>query len=196
MSGTAGLRGGGPRVSGRPAGVLWSLSRIGAGPLMLRGVALGTGFAALLLAAPALLGEPRLLLAAAVLAAIAAIGVGTPWVSLLEHLAVVGWFAATTWYEYPISSAQALGLAAAIYLHHTSCALAAVLPLDAAVAPAVLVGWLRRAGGVLAVSLPLGAAVLALPDAWGRSGQTWLPIAGLAALLAGAYTLLHLSRAR
>ena len=174
--------------------LLDALSRMAAGPLMVRAAAFGSGFAALLLAVPQPAWNQWYALAGVALAGIAAYGVGTGWVAVLEGVAAGVWFLFTTWYAYPASPPVVLGLAAALYVHHSACALAAVLPMDATVSPEVLVGWLRRTGGVLGVTLPVGLIVLGLPSLLGRSSAVWLPLAGLAALLTAAYALLRLAR--
>ena len=174
--------------------LLDALTRVTAGPLMVRAAAFGSGFAALLLSVPTPAWNQWYAIAAIGLAGIAAYGVGTGWVAVLEGVAAGVWFLFTTWYAYPASPPVVLGLAAALYVHHSACALAAVLPMDATVAPAVLVGWLRRTAGVLGVTLPLGLIVLGLPGLLGRTSAVWLPLAGLVAVLVAAYGLLRLAR--
>ncbi|MGH3749657.1 MAG: hypothetical protein ACRDT8_19910, partial [Micromonosporaceae bacterium] len=162
-------------------------------PLLLRAVVLGAGYAALLLAAPMLASSPVFAVVAGGVAVLAAIWVSSPWVAVVEHLAVIGWFGLTLAYDVVISPPQVAGLAAAIYLHHSAATLAAALPLDAVVAPSVLVGWSKRVAVVLGLALPLGWGVLALPELLDSSGQLWLPIAGTAAALAAAYGLVRLA---
>ncbi len=169
-------------------------SRITAGPLTVRAAAFGAGFAALLLSLPGPLRMPQFVVLALVLALTSAVGTGTPLVSVVEYLAVCVWFGTTTMYAYDIQPGQVLGIGAAIYLHHTSCALAAVLPVDAAVAPRVLRGWMLRTGGVLVVSVALGLGVFALPSWLGRSGDWYVPLLGLLALLAAGFGVVHLAR--
>ncbi|MGH3713937.1 MAG: hypothetical protein ACRDT4_10825 [Micromonosporaceae bacterium] len=175
-------------------GVLAELRRVNAGPLALRAVALGSGFAAVLLAVPAPVRGPGVWLLAGLLALGAAIGVSTPWVSALEYVAVLVWFATTTIYRYDLDVGQVLGLMFALYLHHSACALAAVLPVDAVVAPRLLRDWALRTGAVLTVSLLAGAVILALPSLTGRSTSVWVPVAGLVALLAAGYLVVRLAR--
>ncbi len=185
----ASARGGGP-----VADLLASVERVGVGPLVVRAVALGSGFAAVLLAVPAPLRGSGIWVLGALLALGAAIGVATPWVSGLEFIAVIMWFLGTTIYPYHTSVAQALGLAVALYLHHSACTLAATLPIDAVVAPQLLRRWGLRTGGVLGVSLLLGVLVLVLPSLLGRSHLVLLPVLGLAALLVAGYVLIRLTR--
>ena len=178
----------------RAVAALRRASRITAGPLVVRAVAFGAGFAALFLSLPGPLRIPQFVVLAVVLSLISAVGTGTALVSLVEYLAVCVWFGTTTMYAYAIEPGQVLGIAAAIYLHHTSCALAAVLPVDGAVAPRVLRGWLLRTGGVLVVSLALGLGVFSLPSLIGHPTGWYVPLLGLLALLAAAFGIVRLTR--
>lgn len=81
-----------------------------------------------------------------------------------------------------------------LYLMHTTTALAAVLPYDTVVVPAVLLRWLARAGAVLVLS---GAFVLGLVMLIGQVyGRTYPAgsLAGLALAAALAWLLARLVR--
>src|SRR6266508_4406281 len=51
-------------------------------------------------------------------------------------------------------------LAGALYLLHTTAALASVLPYDTIVAPGVLLGWLVRAALVIVLTVAFAVAVM------------------------------------
>ncbi len=170
------------------------VGRIAVGPLLVRAVAFGAGLAALVLTVPGWLLNPRLVVAMAVFALVTAVLPGTGWVSGLEYLAVTGWLVTTTVFGEYITAAQILGLAAAIYLHHSACTLAAVMPVDAVVAPRVLAAWLLRTGAVVAGSVLAGVLVLSLPELLGRSSAILVPLVGLAALVLAGLGLVRLAR--
>jgi hypothetical protein len=170
------------------------LGRVAAGPLTVRAVALGAGLAALVLSVPAWLLNPRLVVVMSVLALVTAVVPASAWVSVLEYLAVVVWLATTTVFRYEITPVQLLGLAVAIYLHHSACTLAAVIPADGVVAPRVLAGWAGRTGIVVAVSVGTGFLLLSLPGLVGRSSTVAVPLVGLAALVVAGLGLVRLAR--
>jgi hypothetical protein len=111
-------------------------------------------------------------------------------------LAVLGWVVTVHWYGEPVSYPRLVLLATALYLVHTLCALAAVLPYDAVVAPTVLVRWLGRAGLVVVLTAVLAVFALAFPALLG--GRTFLvaSLAGLALMAATVAYLAHLVRRR
>jgi hypothetical protein len=96
----------------------------------------------------------------------------TRMVSLMLFTAVVGWLATTAAFEEPIATWRLVALAGALYLVHTSAALAAVLPYDTVTSPGVLAGWLLRALGVVALAVPFGALAVAGSGLFG--GRTFL----------------------
>src|SRR5262245_44416632 len=85
----------------------------------------------------------------------------TRMVSLVLFTAVVAWVVTSVAYDEPISTWRLVGLAGALYLVHTGAALASVLPYDTVTSPGVLVAWLLRALGVVAVTALFGALALA-----------------------------------
>ena len=177
-----------------PASASRVLARVAIGPFLIRGAAFVAGQAALLLSVPSWLRIPQLGFAMLVLAAVAAVFPATQWVSVLEYLAVGAWFATTTLHLYEVTPTRVLGLAVAIYLHHSACALAAVVPLDGVVAPRVLLEWTLRTGAVVAVSVPLGLLVLSLTGLFGRSDWVTVPVVGLTALVLAGLSLVWLAR--
>ena len=96
----------------------------------------------------------------------------TRMVSLMLFTAVVGWLVTTVVFEEPITTWRLVGLAGALYLVHSGAALAAVLPYDAVTSPGVLVGWLLRALGVVALTALFGSLALAGSGLFG--GRTFL----------------------
>jgi hypothetical protein len=111
-------------------------------------------------------------------------------------LAIGGWVLAVHGYGEPVTYPRLVLLATALYLVHTLCALAAVLPYDAVVAPTVLVRWLGRTGLVVLLTAVLAVFALAFPALLG--GRTFLvaSLAGLALMAATVAYLAHLVRRR
>jgi hypothetical protein len=151
-------------------------TRITPGTLLVRGAAFAFAAGALLVAMPGEIlvvpGAAAALLACGMLPACAP---RTRLTTIVLFLAVFGWLAATTSYGEPVTWARLVALACLLYLVHTTTALAAVLPYDAVVAPAVLVRWLLRT--VLVLALTAGFAVFAVLAA---------PVVGVHAYLVAA----------
>jgi len=182
------------RPGGESAAVTRVVGRIAVGPLLVRAVGFGAGLAALVLTVPGWLLNPRLVVVMMALALVTAVLPGTGWVSALEYLAVAGWLVTTTVFGEHITAAQILGLGSAIYLHHSACTLAAVMPVDGVVAPRVLAGWVLRTGTVVAGSVLAGLLLLSLPELLGRSSAVLVPVVGLAALVLAGLGLVRLAR--
>lgn len=95
--------------------------------------------------------------------------------SLVSVGFVLAWLAADGWtVSQPIT--RTVVAAAVLYVVHVSTALAACMPVDARVDPAVLSGWLRRCGLPVLVAGAVIAVDEALPV---RSGSSWFEVAGL-----------------
>ncbi|MET9020492.1 hypothetical protein ABZV93_10950 [Actinopolymorpha sp. NPDC004070] len=140
-----------------------AVRRVRRGALLVRGVVAVAGFVALVLVSPTAVLGPLSLLICAALALVPAVLPGTWAVLALELLVMAGWLVRTTAFDSAGSWWALVALAAMAYLHHTGSALAAVLPLDAVVAPSVLRRWLTRwaatvAGTALVAALALGVA--------------------------------------
>ena len=170
------------------------LHRITAGAVVVRGVVFGAAVAALLVAYSPLAAGPSaglvLMVVAGLAAALPALlprGAGTTAVLVL---AVLGWLASSA-YGVPVTLLRLVAQAGLLYLLHTSAALAAVVPYDALLAPGILLRWLARAVGVVALTGLF--AVAAAVAAQYATGQTDLlvPLAGLAAVAALAAVLGH-----
>jgi len=125
------------------------VARATAWPFGVRLAVYAAAFAAEALAYPpdVLDGVPLLTLVA--LAALPALWPRTAAVTVYWLLTIAGWVVATTVYLTAPTLPRLLGLAAALYLVHSGAALAAVLPYDAVVEPAVVIRWLLRATAVI-----------------------------------------------
>jgi hypothetical protein len=166
-----------------------------AGPASL-GVRVGVllfGAVALLVALPAAVsGRPVAALLCLVVAAGPAIWPGNAWPTAIEAAAVGAWLASGLLYHQTPSVPATAALAVLLYAHHTAAALADAVPLDTRLAPAVLLGWLARTGGVLLVTLLLGVVLwLLLPSLGGGAALAVLGV--LAATATGVLMafLLH-----
>jgi hypothetical protein len=127
-----------------------------------------------------------LLVIAAVLPAVAPRGA---FPTLAALVAVGGWLLSTVWYGEPVALWRLLGLAGALYLMHNLCALAAVLPYDAVVAPEALAGWILRALAVVLASAVLAILLLDLADWSGGRTYVGAAVAGLAVAVGAAALL-------
>jgi hypothetical protein len=136
-------------------------------------------------------GAGGLLLIAATLPAVSPRAV---WATVAALLAVAGWVLSTSGYGEPIALWRLLGLAAFLYLTHSLCALAAMLPYDAVVGPEVLARWVSRAVAVVLVSAVFGIVLLAVPGTGGRGDLLVAVLAGLAAAVGASALLAWLLR--
>jgi hypothetical protein len=155
--------------------------RITPGPLLVRGSVFAFTVCALLVALPTeLLTSPRAAAALVLVAAVPAVFPRT-WLTTPVLLAVVlAWLLATTTYAEPVTVVRLGTLSCLLYLVHTTTALAAVLPYDTVLAPAVLVRWLARTAGLLALAVVF--AVLAAAGAAAVDGRPFL-VASIVGLL-------------
>jgi hypothetical protein len=131
-----------------------------------------------------------------VLAALPVLAPSTRLVTGAILTAVAGWLASTTVYGEPVSYWRLVALAGSLYGVHTLAALAAVLPLDAIVAPTVLAQWLLRAGVVLALTAVVAMFTLLAPAYLGGRRYLVASLAGLAAMIGLAGYLAALVRRR
>jgi|SRR5690606_28961320 len=169
-------------------------ARATAVPLLVRALVGLAAVAATVLAWPAdlLLGPPGLLLLG--IAALPALAPRTPLVSAVVLLAVAGWLVATAAYDEPVTLWRLVALASALYLLHSTAALAAHLPYDAIVAPAVPLRWLARTGAVLAATAAVGVFALALNDLLGGQAFEVATLVGLVVAVGVAAVLARLIR--
>ncbi|GIJ44827.1 hypothetical protein Val02_17130 [Virgisporangium aliadipatigenens] len=138
------------------------VSRATGWPLVVRGAIFLFGLIAQALAYPpqALAGAP--VLALMLIALLPTLWPRTGFVSGFYILTTLAWLAATTLYDANASLTRLFALAAALYLVHSTAALAAVLPYDAVVPPVVVLRWLLRSLGTVVVATVLSAGGLFL----------------------------------
>jgi hypothetical protein len=140
--------------------------RTTAAPAVLRLGAAFAAFAGLLVALPAALTAGRLLVYLVPLALLLAAGVGlfpgSRWVAFVQLASVGAWVVAGVAFGDPASLFRIGLLGALLYLTHTAAAFAAVIPIECVVAAGVLLRWALRQALVLAGSLTIGLAGLAL----------------------------------
>jgi hypothetical protein len=168
-------------------------NRITPGTLLVRGAAFAFAASALLVAYPGeILAVPGAVVGLVVCGAVPALAPRTRLTTLVLLLAVGGWIAATTAYAEPVTLSRLVALACLLYLVHTTTALAAVLPYDTVVAPAVLVAWLTRTVVVLALTAGFAVAAVLGVRAVGVHAYLTAAVAGvlLVAALAGMLALL------
>ncbi|TDB70369.1 hypothetical protein [Micromonospora sp. KC721] len=152
--------------------------------------------AGLLLAYPAQLFQSRTLLALAVVAALPAAGPRRIWPTFAAIVTVGGWVMASAGYDRPIALWRLLAVAAFLYLGHTLCALAAVLPYDALVDPDVLVRWLARAAAVILATWVVGVVLAWLGGIGDAAGSQAATVVGLLVAVGGSGLLGWLLRRR
>ncbi len=165
--------------------------RVRVGPALVRTTAVAAGTAALLVPMPPPLMSGAMVAFAVVVATLAAALPRSTLVTVLEVVSVVEWVAHSLLYGYAVSLAQLIALTAVLYLHHTTSALAAVLPIDAVSAPTVLLGWLGRTLAVVVLSVVLGLLALSIPRLVGGAPSLWAPLLGLATAIGVAFVIAY-----
>ncbi|MGC5018467.1 hypothetical protein [Micromonospora sp. DT47] len=154
-------------------------NRVSLTPLLVRVGVFGTVLVGLLLACPVEMLTARSLLALAVVAVLPAAGPRRGWPTFAALVTVGGWVVASAGYGRPIALWRLIAVAAALYLGHTLCALAAVLPYDAVVDPDLVVRWVGRAGAVLLATAVVGIVLTWLGEIGGDDGFRAATVAGL-----------------
>lgn len=175
--------------------VTWYLvaRRTTAAFFLLRGAVFVAGLAALVTAWPGpLVVSPWL--AGLVASALLAAAFPRSWlVMLLLLVGAGGWLGATTAYAEPVSYLRLVLLAALLYLTHALAAMAAVIPNDAVVAPAALVGWLPRTAVLLSVTALVALLATVLPDLFGGARFVLAALVGFAVMAVLVYYLARLA---
>ncbi|WP_442930240.1 hypothetical protein [Micromonospora sp. LH3U1] len=183
-------------VTGRVRAAQNAVARISAVPLLVRVGIFVTVFAGFALAFPAevLPGRPALFLGVAAL--MPAFGPRRIWATFTALVTVGGWLLATDGYGRPVALWRLLALAALLYLAHTLCALAALLPYDAVVDPELITRWLSRSAAVLLGTAVLGVLLLQAAGMGGEAGYQWVTVLGLVVAVGTAALLGWLLRRR
>jgi hypothetical protein len=160
-------------------------ARITPATILVRGAVAGFGLLALVVAYPAdLVFTPDGGAGLAALATLPALLPRTRLTTVVIAVAVLGWLAATTAYQEPVTVSRLVTLACLLYLLHTTAALAAVLPYDTVVSPTVMVTWLARTTVVLALTTGFAVAAAAGVRATGDRSYLVASISGLLLVMA------------
>ncbi|MEV7984006.1 hypothetical protein [Micromonospora sp. NPDC085948] len=183
-------------VTGRVRAAQNAVARISVTPLLVRAGIFVIVFAGFVLAFPSEVLSGRPLLFLAVTALLPALGPRRVWAVFTALVTVGGWLLATDGYGRPVALWRLLAVAALLYLAHTLCALAALLPYDAVVDPALISRWLLRAGGVLLGTAVLGVLLLQAAGMGGEAGYQWVTLLGLLLAVGTAALLGWLLRRR
>ncbi len=179
------------------ARALWSaINRVSLTPLLVRAGIFLIVLVGFLLAYPVQAFTPRSLLAFAVAAVLPAVGPRRIWPTFAALVTVGGWLLATMGFGRPPELWRLLAVATLLYLAHTLCALAALLPFDAVVDPDLVLRWLARAGGVVLASAVLGVVLAWLGGVGGSRGFQAATLAGLLVAVALSALLGWLLRRR
>ncbi|MFC4020532.1 LPXTG cell wall anchor domain-containing protein [Micromonospora sp. GCM10011542] len=164
---------------GRVRGFQRGVGRISPAALVVRAGVFLVVLAGLALAYPAEVLSGRPLAFLAFVALTPAVGPRRVWPTFAALVTVGGWVLATDGYDRPVTLWRLLALAALLYLGHTLCALAALLPYDAVVDPELITRWLLRAGAVLLGAAVLGVLLLQAAGIGGDTGHQWATVLGL-----------------
>ncbi|TDC33471.1 hypothetical protein E1211_19070 [Micromonospora sp. 15K316] len=183
-------------LTARVRAVTSAATRISLPPLLVRAGVFLTVLGGLVLAYPVQVLSARTLGLLAVAALLPAVGPRRVWPTFAALVAVGGWLLAADGYDRPVELWRLLGLAALLYLAHTLCALAALLPYDAVVDPDVITGWLLRAGAVVLAASVLGVLVMVAGGLGGTSGHQLVTVGGLLVAVGVAALLGWLLRRR
>jgi hypothetical protein len=157
--------------------------------VLLRGGVCAAGLFALALVTPA-----GFVAQAPVPVALLAVGIalgpallpGSWLVLAVELLVVTAWLARTMATGTQVAWLPLVGLAAALYVHHSLSALAAAVPLDIRLVPGVVRGWAGRVGGAVAATAVLAAVAVPVSRWVGDVELVAVPVLG--ALLAVVVT--------
>ncbi|MFE2613714.1 hypothetical protein ACFXA2_08895 [Micromonospora chalcea] len=157
----------------------YAAARVSPLPLLVRGGIFLTVLAGFLLAYPVQALTARSLLALAVAAVLPAFGPRRIWPTFTALVTVAGWLLATLGFDRPPALWRLLAVATLLYLAHSLCAIAALLPYDGLIDPDVVFRWLGRAGGVVLASAVLGVVLAWLGGVGGTDGSQAATVVGL-----------------
>ncbi|MGK5738395.1 hypothetical protein [Micromonospora sp. URMC 103] len=181
---------------GRVRALRVAASRVSLTPLLVRAGVFLTVLVGFLVAFPAEALTGRNLGLLVLAASLPAIGPRRVWPTFAALVAVAGWLLAADGYGRPFALWRLLALAALLYLAHTLCALAALLPYDAVVDPALITRWLLRAGAVVLAAAVLGVLLMGVGGLGGTAGHQLVTVAGLLVAVGVAALLGWLLRRR
>lgn len=157
----------------------YAANRVSLTPLLVRVGIFVTVLVGFLVAYPAEMFTARSLLALTVVAVLPAVGPRRVWPTFAALVMVGGWLLAAAGFDRPVALWRLLAVAALLYLAHSLCALAALLPFDALVDPDLIARWLTRAGAVVLASAVLGILLVWLGEAGGGRGFQTMTVVGL-----------------
>lgn len=160
------------------------LSRITAVPLILRAVAFVSAFAGLWLAAPQVASAPKTLGILAFVAVLPALAVTSRLVDVVMAGIVILWIVTALGFGEPAEPLRVFGVAATLYLLHSSAAMAAALPYDAVVDPQVPLRWAARSALVVAAGGVVATVVVLLAPLMTPTTSVIVLFAGLGVVLA------------
>ncbi|WP_374251148.1 hypothetical protein [Micromonospora sp. R77] len=166
-------------VTERVRALRYAVTRVTLAPLLVRFGIFVVVLAGLLVAYPVQLLRPRGLLALLVVAVLPAVAPRRVWPTFAALVTVGGWLVAETGFDRPVALWRLIAVASLLYLSHTLCALAALLPHDAVVDPDLVSRWLTRAGGVVLAGAVLAVLLTAVGRFGGDRGFQTVTVAGL-----------------
>jgi hypothetical protein len=170
------------------------LSRITAATIVVRAVVFAMAAAMLWSAAPQAVASPNLVPLIVVVALLPAVFPDSRAVTAVMLLGVACWMLDTLAFGEEVSIAGTFVTACALYLLHTSAALAAMLPYDAIVDTAVLLRWAARAGLVLAGAAGVTAIVVTLAQKLTPTTSMWAMLAGFGVVAGTVWMLARRAR--
>lgn len=169
-----------------------AVRRVTPGPATIRACAFVLGVVALIVAlAGPLRSSPWTYLVLVLVAVVPAARPDGPWATAVELVVVGEWLLSALLYGEARSLVALLAIAALLYAHHTTCALAAALPISARLDSGVLLGWLVRTGVVVAVSAVLALLVVVALPARGHGTGSVLLVAGFLAAVGAAVVVAY-----
>jgi hypothetical protein len=174
----------------------FTINRISPTPVLVRAGIFLTVLVGLLIAYPVEVLAARSVLALVVVAVLPAVGPRRVWPTFAALVTVGGWLLATVGYDRPPALWRLVGVATLLYLAHTLCALAALLPFDAVVDPDLVLRWLGGGGGVVLASAVLGIVLGWLGGLGGSPGSQLATVVGLLVAVALSALLGWLLRRR
>lgn len=164
--------------------IVGRLARTTAGPLLTRAVVFLSAAIGLWIAMPSQVASWRVVLPIVLTALLPALLPAGRAVGFTMVMIIVAWLTSTLAFGDQAGIMRTFGAACALYLVHTSAALAALLPHDAIVDSQVLVRWAARSGMVVAVAGLITSFVVVLAPRLTPTTSALAVIAGLAIVTA------------